>query len=701
MRPLFDPRDPLLHLRLATAVAGAIAILALYSVSGITQEPNPGVLVALLVGLGGQYVSHRLRGKSLWAIKAILAMGMLLLLWRYMANLIANLQDTRYPLAELLLYLAVMNSFDLPRRHNLRIAMMVSVILLVVTATLSRDMGFGAFLLAFMASALWWGHQDMLSELGARPEQKKATWKEARGLAPAGLLVLVGGLLLVLVAPRNEGGGFKQLPFSSMIALPSQLEAQVRNPAYPSGGSDAEAESRQVNPEAYYGFSEDLDLNFRGRLADTVALKVRSPRRQFWRGMAYDVFDGRRWRMSRPEDVTPLHSNPFTLPISPTMGGNALPDGLSGAEGAMPSGYSYNRRQITTVYIEKDQTNLILMPGYPAQLYFPTGMIMADPYDSYRSPVLLEKGMYYTVVSATPVQGDLKGRDPELPPPGKRQHLAIDLDPYLAVPVMSERTRQLAREITQGARGPRDRLGRLERHLEATYPYDLGIPPFPGRADQLDHFLFEAKRGYCEHFATALALMGREVGVPTRLVTGYLPGDFNPFTGFYEVKTSHAHAWVEAYLWGRGWVAFDPTPGFTGPMDEAPRLNLPVSDLARAMQAATGWLLGPIMAIALAVPIGMIVWLWRRPRRLGEASRAYLRLRALLGRIGKVDTEGLTPRELEKAVMRAEELKAIAPEAREIIRRYEEIRFGGSPDDGALAKAVTALSRRLRRARSR
>ena len=173
MKPLFDARDPLLHLRLATAVAGAIAILALYSVSGVTEDPNPGVLLAMLIGFAGQYVSHRLRGRSLWFIKVLLAVGMIVLLWRHMANLIANLQDTRYPLAELLLYLAVMNSFDLPRRHNLRIAMMVSVILLVVTATLSRDMGFGLFLLAFLAAGLWWGHQDMLSELGASPQEAK------------------------------------------------------------------------------------------------------------------------------------------------------------------------------------------------------------------------------------------------------------------------------------------------------------------------------------------------------------------------------------------------------------------------------------------------------------------------------------------------------------------------------------------------
>jgi hypothetical protein len=676
MRGLFDARDPLLHLRLATAVAGAIAILALFSVSGVTDEPRPGVLVALVIGLVGQYVSHRLRGKSLWFIKVLLAVGMIILLWRHMANLIANLQDTRYPLAELLLYLAVMNSFDLPRRHNLRIAMMVSVILLVVTATLSRDMAFGAFLLAFLGAGLWWGHQDMLSELGAPPELAKASKPAMKGLLPIGSFILVGGLALLLLVPRNEGGGLKQLPFSTMMTLPSHIDPTVRNPAYPAGSAGGGDSEPEVNPEAYYGFSEDLDLNYRGRLSETIALKVRSPRRQFWRGMAYDTFDGRSWHMARPREVTPLQSNPFNLPSRANESGGF--------------------REITTFYIEKDQTNLILMPSDPAQLYFPTGEIMADTYDSYRSPILLEKGMYYTVVARRPAP-QRGGPDRELPPPERLRRAGLEVAPYLSLPPStSARTRELARSITVGAAGPRERLQRIEAYLENSYPYDLEIPAFPARADQLDHFLFEAKRGYCEHFATAMALMGREVGVPTRLVTGYLPGDFNPFTGFYEVKTAHAHAWVEAYLWGRGWVAFDPTPGFTGPGESSEGLNLPVADWARAIQSQGPVALVGIGAIALGSGIWLVLRLRRRPRGISEASRAYLKLLAIAGRVGRFPTEGLTPRELVERIAQEPALRAIAPEAEAIVTRYEAIRFGGAPDDGELARAVKALEARLK-----
>jgi transglutaminase-like putative cysteine protease len=671
---LLDPRDPLLHLRIATAIAGAIAILALYSVSGVTEDPKPSVLLALGIGLVGQYVSHRLCGRSLWSIKALLAVGMIALLWQYMANLITDLQDTRYPLAELLLYLAVLNSFDLPRRHNLRIAMMVSVILLVVTATLSRDMAFGGFLLAFLAAGLWWGHQDMLSELEAPAELRRPGRAGAKGLLPLGAIVLGLGLVLVLALPRNESGSFKQLPFSTMLTLPAHIDPQVRNPAYPAG-SGGGGDAPEVNPEAYYGFAEELDLNFRGRLSQTVALKVRSPRRQFWRGMAYDTFDGRRWSMAQPAEVTPLHTNPFTLPSAALAAG---------------------RREITTLYVEKDQTNLILMPMHAAQLYFPTGTIMADPYDSYRSPVLLEKGMYYTVI-ATPPSRARGGADRELPPPERLKRAGLDAAPYLSLPPsFSTRTRTLTQTITQGAAGPRERVQRLMRHL-ADYPYDLDIPAFPAQADQLDHFLFEAKRGYCEHFATALALMAREAGVPTRLVTGYLPGTFNPFTGFYEVRTADAHAWVEAYFWGSGWVAFDPTPGFAGMGEAEGAPRLPLADWARAIPGGSA-LVG-IGLIAVIGAIGLVAR--RRTTGLPAASRAYLRLVAIAERHGGMAAAGLTPRELLERIGAEPRLREIAAEAERIVATYEAIRFGGRPDDGSVGRAVGELERRLRGRRGR
>jgi hypothetical protein len=76
----------------------------------------------------------------------------------------------------------------------------------------------------------------------------------------------------------------------------------------------------------------------------------------------------------------------------------------------------------------------------------------------------------------------------------------------------------------------------------------------------MDDFLFKARSGYCEHFATAMTLMLRAVGVPARMVSGFAGGEWNEYGGFYLVREQDAHTWVEVYFPKSGWAPFDPTP---------------------------------------------------------------------------------------------------------------------------------------------
>ncbi|HET8759580.1 MAG TPA: transglutaminase domain-containing protein, partial [Nitrospiria bacterium] len=90
------------------------------------------------------------------------------------------------------------------------------------------------------------------------------------------------------------------------------------------------------------------------------------------------------------------------------------------------------------------------------------------------------------------------------------------------------------------------------------YSYTLDVPG--GEDRPLDVFLFDRRSGYCEHFASAMAVMLRAVGVPTRLVTGFLVQEWNAVGKYAIVRQGDAHAWVEAYLPNSGWTRFDPTP---------------------------------------------------------------------------------------------------------------------------------------------
>lgn len=114
-----------------------------------------------------------------------------------------------------------------------------------------------------------------------------------------------------------------------------------------------------------------------------------------------------------------------------------------------------------------------------------------------------------------------------------------------------------ARVMGEGT--PAQRTTRLELYLMQTYDYTLD---FRGRSTEnpIEDFLFRYRTGQCEYFASSMVLMLRSQGIPARLVTGFLGGEYNPFEGYYIVRGSNAHAWVEAYLEGEGWRIFDPTP---------------------------------------------------------------------------------------------------------------------------------------------
>ncbi|HMK23572.1 MAG TPA: transglutaminase domain-containing protein, partial [Terriglobales bacterium] len=100
----------------------------------------------------------------------------------------------------------------------------------------------------------------------------------------------------------------------------------------------------------------------------------------------------------------------------------------------------------------------------------------------------------------------------------------------------------------------------MERYLISHFGYTLDLSAASPQ-DPLADFLFVRKRGHCEYFASSMAILLRTQGIPSRVVNGFRTTEFNDLTGKYVVRASSAHSWVEAYVPGRGWVSFDPTPG--------------------------------------------------------------------------------------------------------------------------------------------
>ncbi|SDT06400.1 Transglutaminase-like superfamily protein [Paenibacillaceae bacterium GAS479] len=164
----------------------------------------------------------------------------------------------------------------------------------------------------------------------------------------------------------------------------------------------------------------------------------------------------------------------------------------------------------------------------------------------------------------------------------EQEQLELQLKANLQLPAeLPERVRELAQKIAKDAGENRyDRALAMQDYLKTSFRYTLTDTQVPGAGEDLvDQFLFEQKAGYCVHFSTAMVVMLRSVDIPARWVKGFAPGDelsaeqapaaarkalarVNASGSMYQVSAADAHAWVEVYFPGAGWVPFDPTPGY-------------------------------------------------------------------------------------------------------------------------------------------
>jgi len=286
-----------------------------------------------------------------------------------------------------------------------------------------------------------------------------------------------------------------------------------------------------------------MDLRSRGRLSDEVVMKVRSEEYVPYRGVVFDDYNGKGWEISTGDTAEKLISN--SMRFDTFMATNTEP-------GEGPT------REVAQVFrIEKDSSNIIFGAYRPATVFFPTSTIKIDPYGSLRAPYQIPEGSTYSVISNVPNASPDQLRSAGTAYP---EEIA---DRYTQLPPTGlERTRALASRLTEDTTNPYDAVLRMNQYLKETYPYDLSIPPQNREMDAVEYFLFEQKRGYCEQFSSSLAVMARSLGIPARVATGYAPGEYNPFTGYHDVRASDAHAWVEVYFPGYGWSTFDPTPSF-------------------------------------------------------------------------------------------------------------------------------------------
>ncbi|HEX4594961.1 MAG TPA: transglutaminase domain-containing protein, partial [Bryobacteraceae bacterium] len=140
---------------------------------------------------------------------------------------------------------------------------------------------------------------------------------------------------------------------------------------------------------------------------------------------------------------------------------------------------------------------------------------------------------------------------------------------YLQLPALDPQVGELAQRIVGAEASPIIEARLIEQYLRTHFGYTLELPATEP-PDPIADFLFRRKKGHCEYFASAMAVMLRTVDIPSRMVTGFQSGVYNPISGSQLIRTSDAHSWVEAWVPRRGWVTFDPTP----PDPNPPRMSL-------------------------------------------------------------------------------------------------------------------------------
>lgn len=158
----------------------------------------------------------------------------------------------------------------------------------------------------------------------------------------------------------------------------------------------------------------------------------------------------------------------------------------------------------------------------------------------------------------------------ELPPEDRMRLLTyLEPSPTMAYP-LPEQVKELALEITKDKTNWYDKAKAIEDYFDRPeFVYEQTGIPYPAEnQDFVSHFLFETKRGYCDHFSTSMAVMLRTLGIPTRWVKGYTEGEFQKYENgrsVYNITNNNAHSWVEVYFPNAGWVPFEPTKGYNNP----------------------------------------------------------------------------------------------------------------------------------------
>jgi transglutaminase-like putative cysteine protease len=292
-------------------------------------------------------------------------------------------------------------------------------------------------------------------------------------------------------------------------------------------------------------YGKNLSLGGPVRLSDRPIFEGQFAEPTYWRGATYDRYDGRAWTNTDLETLIIENGQWLGGPL-----------------------FQASTQMTATLQPLVSGQDTVFVPPQPVLVSLPVdadiSRITEDgaliEVSRIRSRVELGPRSAYRVVSAvTQAPVEMLQTDSTVYPPWVAER-------YLQLPEsIPQRVVDLARQIAAPHGNTYDKAVAIESYLR-TYPYTTEIAAPPEGADAVEYFLFDVKQGYCDYYASAMVVMLRAVGIPSRLAAGYAPGETLPgedrqpsATQKYRILERDAHAWVEAFFPTYGWIQFEPT----------------------------------------------------------------------------------------------------------------------------------------------
>ncbi|MCC6980801.1 MAG: hypothetical protein IT343_20950 [Candidatus Melainabacteria bacterium] len=287
---------------------------------------------------------------------------------------------------------------------------------------------------------------------------------------------------------------------------------------------------------------------------DVVLMSVTSNRPVYLRGMAFDTYEGQRWTNSKSQQWYSAPKMDEDAYVIAGLRSLRLPANFRGSE-------VEQRIEI------KEPMDLTVPCGWiPQVVHFPGEMRVAGD-GSLEAKNNLKPGLFYTAVSMVPSADLDELRTAIMPTPQQLVPIKVASARFLQLPEDYEpQVKLLATEV-----GGKDgnwfvRAERIANHLKANYSYLNNNTELDPDVDSVANFLLTTKSGSCSMFASAEAVMLRALGIPSRVVFGYMPGEKDPNSDATLVKRKNEHAWAEVFIPTHGWIPIDPTPNGTLPV---------------------------------------------------------------------------------------------------------------------------------------